>query len=333
MVTPRKALWRMIVVAVLTTALFIGVANALRNPVEGDTATYTAEFTDVSGLRPGADVRRQGVQIGKVTGIDLQRTETTTIAVVEFELRQDEPLTAASRMAVKYQNLSGLRYLDLTTDDAQPDRTPRTRIPLTATTGSFDITTLFHGLEPVLATLAPEQVNRLAAGVLALLNGAGGVEELTAGVRAIADYATDRQHTVSVLVANIGKVAQTMRGRSPQVLEFIRDFQLAIDRTMTVLDEFYKTAQYGPPFVDAVNRLLTGLGLHEGGDLDGLLRTALSAMTDAPALLRLLPTVSAGLEQLDGARVVDMHCGRGEAELPPAITVLLGGQRVVLCRR
>ncbi|MFI7000101.1 MlaD family protein [Nocardia sp. NPDC050175] len=332
MKTTRQSLWRMIVVAAVTVVLFVGAVNILRNPVTGETASYTADFTDVSGLQVGSDVRRQGVQIGKVTSIDIRRSGPTNTAAVGFLLQQEHRVTASTKLAVKYQNLSGQRYLDLT---ATADTGPTvTHVPAAMTTPSFDITTLFHGLEPVLATLKPDDVNKLAASLVALLDGDGaGAADLAAGIRSIADYATDRQRVIATLVANMAQVAETMRGSSERVVEFIESFDLAIDKTMTVLDHFYSTAQYGPAFVGAVNRLLTGIGLREGTDIDALLSTALSSMADAPEVLRLLPQLIAGLEPVTATKTIDTHCGNGPAALPPMVQVLLGGQQVVLCRR
>lgn len=332
--TPRQALWRLLVAAAVTTVLFVGVVNALRSPVDGKTGSYTADFVDASGLRVGADVRRQGVQVGKVTSIDIRRQGDANIAVVGFALQQRFRLTTASHLAVKYQNLSGLRYLDFSetgTTAGTPGAVQHATTQMT--TSSFDITTLFHGLEPVLRTLDPAEIDKLAANVSAFLAGDGaGASDLAASVKKIADFTVDRQQVVSTLVANIAAISNTMKGKSDRVLEFIENFDLALDKTMTVLDQFYATATYGPAFVDAVNHLLTGAGLREGTDIDALLKSALAQLRDAPQTLRMLPPMLSGLEQLTSAKI-DTRCANGAAALPQSVQVLLAGQRVVLCNR
>lgn len=55
----------------VTIAFFVLVVNAMRNPVDGAADTYTAEFTDVSGLHVNGDVRNLGMRIGKVQSIEL----------------------------------------------------------------------------------------------------------------------------------------------------------------------------------------------------------------------------------------------------------------------
>ena len=67
---PRSALWRFILAACMSAALLALIADAITQPVEAKTRTYTAEFTDVSGLNDGADVRVRGVRMGKVQTIE-----------------------------------------------------------------------------------------------------------------------------------------------------------------------------------------------------------------------------------------------------------------------
>lgn len=209
--TPRQALWRLLVAAAVSAVLFVGVVNALRNPVAGETTSYTADFVDVSGLRVGSDVRRQGVQVGKVTSIDIRHQGGSNIAVVGFALQQHYRLTTASHLAVKFQNLSGSRYLDFSETATTAGLPVAIRHATTEmTTSSFDITTLFHGLEPVLRTLNPGEIDKLAANVSAFLDGADATD-LVASVRKIADYTVDRQQVVSTLVANIASISDTMK--------------------------------------------------------------------------------------------------------------------------
>ena len=51
------------------------IVNAIRQPLHEATQTYRVEFSDVTGLRPGNDVRMLGTRVGKVTGIDLQQSD------------------------------------------------------------------------------------------------------------------------------------------------------------------------------------------------------------------------------------------------------------------
>ncbi len=65
---PLIALTLFMVVALTLTWL---VYVSLRRDVAGNTARYSAVFTDVYGLREGDDVRVAGVRVGRVEKVEL----------------------------------------------------------------------------------------------------------------------------------------------------------------------------------------------------------------------------------------------------------------------
>ena len=111
---PRSALWRFVLAAFVSVILLIVIANEIQQPIKAATRTYNAEFTDVSGLNDGADVRVRGVRVGKVQAIELKRSDDgRSVAAVRLTLDKRFSIVPASRLAVKYQALTGLRYIDV----------------------------------------------------------------------------------------------------------------------------------------------------------------------------------------------------------------------------
>src|SRR5690242_19087699 len=90
-------------VAVLLGAL---LANTMLNRLNGDTASYKAQFGDVAGLRVGDDMRVAGVRVGRVQDIQINGTG----AEVTFDLVKDQPILATTKIVMRYQNLLGQRY-------------------------------------------------------------------------------------------------------------------------------------------------------------------------------------------------------------------------------
>jgi len=72
--------------------------------------TISADFTDASGLEPGAIVELAGVQVGQVTGIYL----TGTRARVMLRLRDDVQLQEDTIASIQTKGLLGGRYLLIT---------------------------------------------------------------------------------------------------------------------------------------------------------------------------------------------------------------------------
>lgn len=326
-----KPLWKLAVAAVVAVVLLVLILNGIKNPVSGDTNSYTADFTDVSGLHPNADVRIRGVKVGKVTDVSLRQEDDRASATVTFTLVKPHRLTAQSKIAVKYANLSGVRYLDTTGVDGAGETLHH--LPVAQTIPSFDITQLFNGLQPVLETLNPAEINTFSSNALTLLQGDGeGLDPMLESVNRLSQYATDRQKVISTLVANLSRISDSLGGKSPQIIEFMRYIQTPIDSAMTVLDQFKKGDQYGPAFMGVVNSLLSGLGINPETDVDQVLSTAFPHIDNLWKALGLLPTVFAGLQQPSVVSRVDTRCPRGTLPLPALGKVLVNGSGVVLCK-
>ncbi|MFE2998617.1 MlaD family protein [Nocardia sp. NPDC059246] len=312
--------------------LFVIVFNAITNPVKDAKRTFTAEFTDVSGLHVDGDIRTKGVQIGKVKSIDLIRRDGRSIAEVGFSLQQPYQLTDDTVLAVKYQNLTGIRYVDLAAP-AQPGK-PVDRLSTAQTRASFDITQLFNGLQPVLSTMSTDEVNAFTQNAISLLQGdGGGLAPMLDSTQKLADLARDRQQVISTLTANLSRISDSMGGRSPQVMEFMHSLEIPIDQAMTILDKFQGTAVFGPEFMAPVDRLIKELGLNGEFNVDDLLQHAFSSMPAAADALRLLPVTFAGLQlpQMSAPGQGAAGCSKGVAKLPTDVKVLLNGSEVVVC--
>ena len=111
---PLAALWRLALAAAVSIVLLIGIANVITQPVAFSTGTYRAEFTDVSGLHEKDDVRVRGVRVGKVEALRLKRSEGRSLAEVRFTMDTRFSVVPTSRLAIKFQALTGLRYVDVT---------------------------------------------------------------------------------------------------------------------------------------------------------------------------------------------------------------------------
>ena len=55
--------------AAVAVMLLVLLVNTMLNGAPGGSQTYHADFTDVSGLRVGDDVKVAGVRVGRVQGI------------------------------------------------------------------------------------------------------------------------------------------------------------------------------------------------------------------------------------------------------------------------
>nr|WP_271210860.1 MlaD family protein [Rhodococcus wratislaviensis]GLK36445.1 ABC transporter substrate-binding protein [Rhodococcus wratislaviensis] len=323
---------KLAVAATISVLLFTLVISAMKSPVTGETRSYSAEFSDVSGLGSHGDIRTRGVRIGKVESIELHRRGGSTVAEVRFSMEQPYRLTDNTTLAVKYQNLTGVRYIDA--DFGGGSGHEIDQLPIDRTRPSYDITELFNGLQPVLATMSTDDINRFTENAITVLQGdGGGLKPMLDDAQKLADLAADREQVISTLTANLARISDSMGGRSDEVVEFLRSLSVPIASAMTVLDEFPKTAAYGPEFLRPIKRLLDMIGLRPGTDIEAIVASAFSSAEETARALSLLPASIAGLQipTSVGADPGGPGCSHGVATLPTDVQVLLSGSEVVVC--
>jgi len=123
-------------------------------------SSYSAVFTNVSGLKGGNFVRIAGVEVGKVKDLTLHKDGTVT---VDFAIDKGLTLTEGTRAAVRYENLIGDRYLSLEEGPGSVRKLqPGSTIPLARTSPALDVDALIGGFRPLFRALDPDQVNALS---------------------------------------------------------------------------------------------------------------------------------------------------------------------------
>jgi phospholipid/cholesterol/gamma-HCH transport system substrate-binding protein len=101
-------------VAAAVLATIIVTASLLNLSSQPQTG-YSALFTNASGLQTGDFVDIAGVQVGTVTGVQLQGRR----ALVSFTADSDQQLTTTTHANVDYANLLGQQLISL-----EPGSTP-----------------------------------------------------------------------------------------------------------------------------------------------------------------------------------------------------------------
>lgn len=332
---PKAAMWRIGVAIAVSVVLFILLSNTIVNPVDVDTRTYIAEYTDASGLHPDGDVRVRGVRVGKVESVDLARVDGQNVAQVKFTLNHKFGVVGVTRLAIKFQALTGVRYVDVTNPaEGYRDTDLVTRIPTSMTQPSFDVTALFNGLQPVLATLSPDEINTFTANAASFLTGDGsGLAPLLDSIRRLTEFVADRQQVVATLISNLSGLADAIGGTSERFIHLIDLVNQPIDAVNSILDEFRKDLLYGKDFFDPVNRLLRNAGFRNGINVDTALDRASSNLDRFFDAFKLVPVINENIPPPGNDGTAVEPCSRGNFQLPETMDVLLNGQRVVLCNR
>ncbi|WP_182376241.1 MlaD family protein [Nocardioides sp. WS12] len=207
----------------MSAMLLLLLANTMADEVDGDVREYTAEFANVSGLRSGDDVRVAGVQVGKITGIEVDK-DTKTTALVHFTLRADQPLLSNSTLVMRYQNLLGQRYVSIVQPaERGSEMAEGDGVPIARTSPGFDLTALLNGFRPLFDVLKPEDVNKLSESVIKVLQGEGGtVSDLLTQTAQLTNYLADRDELFGQVMDGLTPVLVDLAGQGDELRGTIR---------------------------------------------------------------------------------------------------------------
>ncbi|MFV0495169.1 virulence factor Mce family protein [Mycobacterium sp.] len=222
------------------------------------TYTYSAEFDNISGLRPGQFVRASGVEIGKVDDVHLVAGGTRV--VVDFDVNRSVQLYQSTTAQVRYLDLIGNRYLELERGkgDGFGDRLPPGGfIPVSRTSPALDLDALIGGFKPVFRALNPEKVNTIAASLITVFQGQGG--------------------TINDILRQTAQLTSQLADRDQAIGEVITNLNTVLDTTVRHRQEFDGT-------VNNLEVLITGLSEHSDSLADGTANISSSAGTVAGLL-------------------------------------------------
>jgi phospholipid/cholesterol/gamma-HCH transport system substrate-binding protein len=214
-------------VLLMFTAIIVVVFGQIRFD---RTSGYSAEFATASGLRAGQFVRASGVEVGKVSKIELidggQRVR------IDFDVDRTLPLYQSTTAQIRYQDLIGNRYLELQRGQGEgSDRVlpPGGSIPLARTTPALDLDALIGGFKPLFRALDPEKVNNIAQSIITVFQGQGGtINDILDQTSQLTNALADRDQAIGEVITNLNTVLATTVKHQKEFDQTVNDFEVLI---------------------------------------------------------------------------------------------------------
>jgi len=255
-------------IAVLALA-FIAALNSDDLPVIGGGTTYSADFSEASGLQKDNDVRIAGVKVGKVSDIGLDGDKVK----VSFKVK-DAWLGDRTTAAIKIKTLLGQKYLSLD-PEGEKALNPGSAIPRDRTMAPYDVLDAFRGLSQTVDNIDTKQLAQSFDTISqTFANTPEDVKGALSGLSKLSDTIASRDTQLSNLLANTREVSQTLVDRDAEVQKLISDGNL-------LLGEVSRREQAITALLDGSRELATqlqGLIDDNGKQLDPVL-TSLDQLT------------------------------------------------------
>jgi phospholipid/cholesterol/gamma-HCH transport system substrate-binding protein len=211
-------------VLLMFTAIIIVVFGQLRFD---RTTGYSAVFSNASGLRAGQFVRASGVEVGKVSDVEL--LDGGTKVKVDFKVDRSLPLFQGTTAAVRYLNLIGDRYLELKRGDDEKRLPAGGTIPIEHTQPALDLDALIGGFRPLFRALDPDKVNNIARSIITIFQGQGGtINDILDQTASLTSALADRDQAIGEVVRNLNTVLDTTVKHQQQFDETVQNFEKLI---------------------------------------------------------------------------------------------------------
>ena len=227
------------------------------------------------------------MQVGSVKSVKLKNDNTVD---VKFTLNDRYQLYSSSRAVIRYQNLVGDRYMEITSGPGELRKLPAGgTVVLANTQPALDLDALLGGLRPVVKGLDGKKVNEITAAMIEALQGQGGA--------------------LSDLLSNTGSFSQTLADRD----QLIGDTITNLNTVLATVDS--KGSQFNTS-IDQLQQLITGLA--EGRDpIAGAIGPLASAENDLTEMLQKSRRPVQGV--IENARPFAQRMYERRAEVNPVI--------------
>ena len=211
-------------VLLLFTAIIIVVFGQMRFD---RTTGYSAVFSNASGLRAGQFVRASGVEVGKVSKVELINSGSQVR--VDFDVDRSLPLFEGTTASIRYLNLIGDRYMELKRGESDTRLAGGGTIPVTQTEPALDLDALIGGFRPVFRSLDPDKVNTIAESIITIFQGQGGtINDILDQTASLTSALADRDQAIGEVITNLNTVLDTTVKHQQQFDETVQNFQTLI---------------------------------------------------------------------------------------------------------
>ncbi|MUL67393.1 mammalian cell entry protein [Mycobacterium sp. CBMA 234] len=187
---------------------------------------YYAIFNNTSGLKADQFVRAFGVEVGKVTDVELIPGGKVR---VHFNVDKSVPLFQQTSAHIRYLDLLGNRFLDLDRGDSNQILPPGGTIPVERTEPALDLDALVGGFRPLFRSLDPQKVNTIASSIVTIFQGEGGtINNILDQTAQFTSTVGEQDQAIGEVIKNLNTVLGTTVKHQKQFDDTIKNFEALV---------------------------------------------------------------------------------------------------------
>lgn len=266
---------KFIVTALLLVSALVASAFTISD-VRDDERYMTAYFDRAVQIFPGNSVRVLGVDIGRVTNVEVADDQTQVAVTFKIE-DEDAKLPADVEATLIPVSLLGERYVQLFPAYEGGPTFEDDELPIDRTSVPVEQDELLRSLQDYFGELDPDRVGEFVANTADILRGNG--EELNRLIESgssVIETLASKRNTLSELIVNFNDVTQTLKGRTTEIATLIDTYNVVL-RTLNENRDSIEATITG--LTEASAQLASLLVEHRdplGSDIKALTRTVRS---------------------------------------------------------
>jgi phospholipid/cholesterol/gamma-HCH transport system substrate-binding protein len=212
------------VVSILVIALaLVAAVNSDDLPVIGAGTSYSAEFSEASGIQADDEVRIAGIKVGKVSDVELDGDKV----LVTFKIK-DAWVGDRTRAEIKIKTLLGQKYLSLEPDGSEV-LDPDVRIPRDRTMAPYDVLEAFRGLAETVNEVDTVQLAKSFEVISeTFADTPDEVKGALNGLQSLSRTISSRDQELATLLNNTRQISQTLADRDAEVAKLLSDGNLLL---------------------------------------------------------------------------------------------------------
>lgn len=214
--------------AMTGAAFLVGLLHLLEN-------TYSMEgvFSDASGLRVGDDVDLAGVEVGRVTDIEVDRPSGSVRVSWVIDKGIDVGNGAGAEIALSsLLGAKNIRILDPVAGDTMMADLPAAQriVPLERTKVPFDLFELTRIATEGIEELDTDSLNELLVDLADITEGkAATVEDLTEGIRRVGAAVNERDQQFEALLDQADRLSGTLADKDDEIISLLDSSQRILE--------------------------------------------------------------------------------------------------------
>ncbi|WP_431235969.1 MCE family protein (plasmid) [Mycolicibacterium psychrotolerans] len=176
---------------------------------------YAAYFAESSGINTGAHVQVSGLQVGEVTGVELDGARV----LIQFTVDKNVALGDRTEAAVKAKSLLGAKILEITPRGDRPLSGP---IPLERTAPAYQLSDALGDLSNTVQPLDTDRLNDSLNTIAETFKDTPpDLKVALDGVARFSQTLNERDNDLRNLLANASRVTGVLAKRSDEVVDLV----------------------------------------------------------------------------------------------------------------